>query len=300
MAALVAVPLALGASVGAATTTAHQTKPKPCAASGLRAVFAEWSPYTSHQGYYLTITNRSKTTECTVNGPLSVRLLGRHGQSPPSNAFTYPPGRYTIVLKPGQWARALVTFVDNPFDGEPRPNCEPIAYSLAISIRGHRLTAPMDPARVCAHGGLNFRRLMPVPLAPGCVASAFYATLKGSPRASGPAGYSLALHNERATACYTSSIVSLTLLGVHAQKLPTEVSHGVASPFVIAAHTYGLVQFFFTTTRGPGEPTTGPCEPEAFTARIGLHPGGQLLVTIKPPFSACHHGAVTIMHMTPP
>jgi hypothetical protein len=298
--AIVGVLAALGASAGDATTLAYQTPPRPCVASRLSAVFAEWSPYTSHQGYYLTITNRSKTTACTVSGPLSARLLGRHGQSLPTQTATYPPGRYTIGLTPGQWARALVTFVDYPLDGEPRPNCEPIAYSLAISIRGHRLIAPMDPARVCGHGGLAFDRLVPVPLVPGCTASAFSATFKGSPGPSGPAGYTLALHNKRTAACYTSSIVSLTLLGNHGQKLPTKASPGVASPFVIAGHTYALVQFFFTTTRGPGEPTTGRCEPNAFTARIGLHPGGQLLVAIKPPFSACDHGAVTVMHMTPP
>jgi hypothetical protein len=84
------------------------------------------------------------------------------------------------------------------------------------------------------------------------------------------------------------------------QVRPTKVSHGVASPYVVAGHAEAFVQALFTTKPGTGEPRTGRCEPEAFNVRIGLHPGGTLLVPIKPPFSACHHGAVRLMHMTPP
>ncbi|MGZ4480949.1 MAG: DUF4232 domain-containing protein, partial [Gaiellales bacterium] len=273
---------------------------RPCAVSALGATFTRGSPYAGQVGYYLTITNRSTATQCTLSGPPSLTLLGRHGKVLPTSAQAFPPGRYAIVLKPRQWAQAIVTFASHAVLGEAVTACEPIAHSLAISISGRRLIAPMDPVRVCDYGRLNLQRLKPVPLVPACAASQFSATFKGPTRLANPAGYLLRLHNNSVGACYTSTIVSLALVGKRRQRLPTKVSHGVASPYMIVGHAEAFVQALFITKPGPGEPTRGRCEAEAFTARISLHPDGTLLVPIKPPFSACDHGAVRLMHMTPP
>jgi len=294
-----AVSLATPASA-ARTPRFSAAGPGPCAASALGATFTLGSPYAGGVGYYLTITNRSRTTPCTLSGPPSVALLGLRDKVLPTSAQAFLPGRYTIALKPQQWAQAIVTFAAHAVRGEPVTACEPIAHSLAISIGGRRLIAPMDPVRVCDYGHLNFQRLEPVALVPACAASRFSATFTGPTRPANPAGYLLRLNNHRAGACYTSTIVSLALVGKRGQKLPTKVSHGVASPYVVAGHAEAFVQALFTTKPGTGEPRTGRCEPEAFNVRIGLHPGGTLLVPIKPPFSACHHGAVRLMHMTPP
>jgi Protein of unknown function (DUF4232) len=249
-------PPAAAGSLAATTAGA----PRPCPAGALTATVTLGSAYAGGIGYYVTVTNHSKAAACTLNAPLSVRLLGLHGKSLPTHPRWFPPGPYTTTLKPGQWVQAAVTFPAHRIGGECPFACEPVAYSLAISIGGRRVIAPMDPVRVCGGGAQSFRKLAAVPLVPGCAASALVASFHGS-SAAGVAANTLRLANRGASSCWTSTIISLTLLGQRRQKLPTKVSHGVASPYVIGGHAEALLGALFATTPGPGEPTTGPCEP---------------------------------------
>ena len=96
---------------------------------------------------------------------------------------------------------------DIPATGENPRHCEPVAYSLRLTIGHGSVVAPMDPTMVCGYGATSFERLMAVKPVPTCNASSLQAAFKRY----GPYGallnYALILTNTTGLACYTDSFV---------------------------------------------------------------------------------------------
>jgi hypothetical protein len=292
----VAVPgLAALAVAAASAGAAPRLAPQPsaataaCAARALRATYTLvfGSNATGHVEYRLTLTNRSGAS-CTVEPPLTLQLLGSHGQALPTAGEI--PGRSPVALAAGQWAQATaVLSPDLPGPGEPdRGDCEPVAHALRITIGAGAVRAAMDPTPVCEHGTMDAGRLAPAPVTAPCAPGALRAAFRRQTAPfEGFAGYDLTLRNRTATACHVNSVVGLRLLGAHGRRLATRVSAGLSSPDVIPARRTETA-FARVATRG------GRCDAPA--PRLVVRPiGGRgLTAPISPPLAACRGGLIEL------
>ena len=285
--------------VSAPAAVASSPSARSCTARQLRATytFVFGSPGAGSESNLLTVTNTSTTASCTLHGPLAVRLLDRHGNALPTHASSYPAGAYKVVLAPGQWAQAQTRFSEDiPATGENPRHCEPVAYSLRLTIGHGSVLAPMDPTTVCQHGRTSFNRLKAVKPVPACAASALDAKFKRyGPVSDGSVNYALILTDTTGSACYTDSFVHLALLGASGNSLPTHPMIGVQSPYVIPAHAERWTIVTMHTKPGPGEPRSGGCEPIASSVRITPRPGiGSITVPVQPALRACYKGQMTL------
>jgi hypothetical protein len=291
-------------ATGTVPTTPTAVTVSACRAAQLSAVYA-LDPFSQGLGnvsYTLTITNKSKAI-CTVSWPLSVRLLGKHGQALPTHASASPSGPYQVTLAPKQWAQVESRFspdVDGPGEGTP---CEKTAHSLRIAVGSGHVVAPMDPTSVCEHGQIGFERLIAIASHPACKAGHLTATFKrvGTDEIGG-AFYGLALKNTGSAACYLEGVPNLRLLTRAGGALPTREARSVPYPIIVAPHKQvsSLAGFASISRPGTGEPRHGACEPKAAKVRIDPRPGGGTLTTaLTPPTTVCRHGLMSVSGLLP-
>jgi hypothetical protein len=263
-----------------------------CPASGLRATYTvvTGSAATGHIEYTLTVINRSNA-RCTVRVPLTLTLLGAHGQALPTTPQFSPSSSYTVALGPGQWAQAVSELSpDLAGPGEStHGNCEPVAHALRITAGTGAVRAAMDPTPVCQKGAIFFRRLAAVAPTPTCSPAALTGAFRRQdPPFEGFATYSLTLRNRSAASCHVDSIVALRLLGAHGRRLATTVRTGVSAPLVIGAHVRETASARLAT-RGGG------CD--ALATRVSITPvrGGRALTTaVSPAVVVCRHGLIQL------
>jgi hypothetical protein len=251
---------------------------------------------TGHVEYLLTVSNHSGTASCTLRAPLSLTLLGQHGQSLPTHATLARPGSYAVVLAHGQWAQAISQLSpDLAGPGEPmRGSCEPVAHALRITIDGASLRAPMDPTPVCQQGAIFFNRLAAVAPSPRCSAGSLRASFKREfPPFGGMVPYTLTLRNKLAHRCHSDSIVGLRLLGAGGRKLATKLDKGISSPYVFPAHALETAAAMLDTKRSGAH--GGRCDQTASKLAITPSPGaGTLTTPILPPLRVCQGGLITL------
>ena len=108
--------------------------------------------------------------------------------------------------------------------------------------------------------------------------------------------YTLRLHNGGTTACLLRGLPQLRLLGTGGRPLPTKVVADPrfhATPFLLRpGRTAAATARFTPDVPGPGEQSTGPCEPTAHTARV-LAAGSSVVVPLRPATRVCVHGRMT-------
>jgi hypothetical protein len=122
--------------------------------------------------------------------------------------------------------------------------------------------------------------------------------------ASGSAGagtivYKLILKNVSALPCTVTGLPLGRLLGRKHNPLPTHVR--AANPGALTAVLVTLLpgQVTFATARfspdvpGPGEGTTGRCEPVSYWFRVRAQRGGITIVPVRPPTPVCEHGTLS-------
>jgi hypothetical protein len=264
---------------------------RSCPARDLSAVYAmvPGSNATGHVEYTLTVTHRSGSGSCALAAPVSLTLLGSHGQSLPTH-LTSRPGHYTVVLAHSQFAQAISQLSpDLAGPGEPTSgNCEPVAHALRIAIGTATIRAPMDPTPVCEQGAIGFERLRAVALTPLCTARSLSASFKReAPPFDGFATYEVLLKNTRGGACHADSIVGLRLKGSSGAKLATRVRGGVSSPYVFKSHVLQTA-IARLATRG------GHCDPVATGLEIFPRPGSTLRTLAQPPVRVCQRGLIEL------
>ena len=124
-----------------------------------------------------------------------------------------------------------------------------------------------------------------------------FAVVRGSAGA-GNIVYKLTLKNVSSTMCTLTGLPQGQLLGKTGAKLPTHIH--AANPGALAAILVRLVpgDTTYATARfspdvpGPGEQTSGRCEPLAYKLRVNGQGGGTITTTLAPPTSVCEHGAL--------
>jgi hypothetical protein len=263
-----------------------------CAAGALRATYTivTGSNATSHVEYTLTVTNRSHA-RCTVGVPLSLTLLGAHGQALPTAPQFSPSSSYAVSLAPGQSAQAVSELSpDLAGPGEStHGNCEPMAHALRITVGTGAVRAAMDPTPVCQRGAISFRRLAAVAPTPTCSPTALTAAFRRQdPPFDGFATYSLTLRNRSSASCHVDSIVGLRLLGAHGRRLATTLRTGVSAPLVIGAHVRETASARLAT-RG------GHCDAMATGVSITPARGGRGLTTaVTPAVAVCRRGLIQL------
>jgi hypothetical protein len=283
-----------GSALGVGVADAASSR---CAARELKVTFSmiPFSQGLGSVGYTLTVTNHS-ARDCAFKGPVGLQLLGAGGRKLPTKPRGSLPGGHPIVLGPGQWAQANAKFSpDIAAKGEGVHQCEPVAHALRLTIAGASVTAPMDPSPVCQFGKIYFSPMQSVAFTLPCTASEMGARFErvGKP-VDGRVSYRLELFSGLPV-CATNSIVSLRLLGAGGRALPTRVTAGVSSPYLIPAGAEATAIASFQTKAGAGEPKHGGCEALASSVAVAIRPGGGTLdVPIKPPLRACHHGAIDL------
>jgi hypothetical protein len=293
----VVAAVAVGAVVGGLALGVADAASSRCAARQLKATFSmiPFSQGLGSVGYTLTVTNNS-TGDCTLKGPIGLQLLGAGGRKLPTKPRGSLPGGHPILLAPGQWARANAKLSpDLAAKGEGMHQCEPIAHALRLTIAGASVTAPMDPSPVCQYGKIYFSLMQSVAFTLPCTANQMGARFQrvGKPL-DGRVSYRLKLFSGLPI-CATNSIVSLRLLGAGALALPTRVTAGVSSPYLIPGGAEATAIATFQTASGAGEPKHGGCEALASKLAVAISPGGGTLeAAIQPPLRACHHGAIDL------
>jgi hypothetical protein len=108
--------------------------------------------------------------------------------------------------------------------------------------------------------------------------------------------YALKLKNVSASACTVTGLPQGVLLGRTHKVLPTHVQ--AAFPGALSAILVTLppgrstraTARFSPDVPGPGEQTTGRCEPVAWWFRVAGQGGGSTTVKVGPPTSVCEHG----------
>jgi Protein of unknown function (DUF4232) len=264
--------------------------PAACPASGLGATYTMvfGSNATGHVEYTLTLTNRGRGS-CTVITPLTLTLLGAHGQALATNPqYSSGPSQH-VVLAAGQWAQAVSELSPDLFGpGEPATgSCEPIAHALRITIGGESVRAAMDPTPVCQHGTIEFDRLRAVPTTIACPGHVLAAQFTRQDVAGGFAEYALNLRNRSPTACHVRSIVGLQLLGPGGRRLATHVTAGVSSPFVIRGHNTDDAVARLATSGGH-------CDAKATELRVIPVADGGTTTDLIPPASVCRRGLIQL------
>jgi hypothetical protein len=149
--------------------------------------------------------------------------------------------------------------------------------------------------------------LAPAPCTPAGL-QASMTVIRGSAGA-GQISYDVRLRNRGPRACTVSGRPGLRLLDRHGRALPTH-----AQPDRPGTGTAALVRLgrdrsavaearFSPDVPGPGEPTSGPCEPRAVAVRVTLaSPGsGTVVGRVRPPTSVCEHGRIVLglLHAAP-
>ena len=136
-----------------------------------------------------------------------------------------------------------------------------------------------------------------------CAPSALAARMmvvRGSAGA-GNISYRLVLRNTSTATCEVSGHPGLRLRGAGGRALPTHVTAvapgaGTAALIRLApGQAAGAMLRFSPDVPGPGEQSTGRCEPVAHSVRVSLaSPGsGALVGPVKPPTSVCEHGTMS-------
>ena len=123
-------------------------------------------------------------------------------------------------------------------------------------------------------------------------------TFAGVPGSAGAGNitYALRLRNVSATACTVTGLPQGTLLGRTRHALPTHIRAAFPGALTAILVTLAPGQATRATARfspdvpGPGEHTTGRCEPVAWWFRVTGQGGGSTTVKIAPPTSVCEHG----------
>jgi hypothetical protein len=112
--------------------------------------------------------------------------------------------------------------------------------------------------------------------------------------------YRLLLRNTGSAACTVSGHPALRLLGAGGAALPTHVHPippGVTAALITLApgRSASATLRFSPDVPGPGETSTGRCEPTARRVRVTLASPGRGAVSgpITPPTPVCEHGGMT-------
>ena len=130
---------------------------------------------------------------------------------------------------------------------------------------------------------------------PGAQLAGTFAAVPGSAGA-GNITYALKLKNISATTCTVTGLPQGTLLGRTRHALPTHVRAAFPGALTAILVTLAPGKATRATARfspdvpGPGEQTTGRCEPVAWWFRVTGQGGGATTVKIAPPTSVCEHG----------
>jgi hypothetical protein len=109
--------------------------------------------------------------------------------------------------------------------------------------------------------------------------------------------YRLWLQNRSSAVCFVSGLPRVTLLGRTGRPLPTHVTPafpGAGTAAMIVLEPSGKARAdarFSPDVPGPGEGTTGRCEPVAYRLRVTLG-GGSLTAPIVRPTPVCEHGGL--------
>lgn len=137
----------------------------------------------------------------------------------------------------------------------------------------------------------------PTPVACGAAQlSGSFAAVPGG-RSAGHIVYLLQLRNVSSTTCTVQGPPGMLLRGTGGTALPTHTSQsGGATTLTLAPgrSAYSAVQFS-PDVPGPGEPTTGQCEPTAETVDVTL-PGlaGAIPVALQPASPVCEQGQLDL------
>jgi hypothetical protein len=134
------------------------------------------------------------------------------------------------------------------------------------------------------------------PAAPGpCQAAQLSGTFAAVPggRSAGHIVYLLQLQNTSSSPCVLQGPPGMLLLGTGGTPLPTHTSvqsGGAAMTLAPGKSAYSAVQFS-PDVPGPGEPTSGQCEPTAESVDVSL-PGmaGSVAAALAPPSPVCEQG----------
>lgn len=154
-----------------------------------------------------------------------------------------------------------------------------ITLTVVLAALGASVTAGATADRTCTGSQLAGR----------------FAVVPGSAGA-GNIVYALKLKNVSKSQCNVSGLPQGQLLGKGGGKLPTHVK--AAFPGALTAILVRLApgQSTRATARfspdvpGPGEQTTGRCEPVAHWFRVSAPGGGTTKAAVSPPTSVCEHG----------
>jgi hypothetical protein len=270
-----------------------------CGPSSVRATFSlvPGSQGAGQVEYTLTITNTGRAS-CTISGLPAIRLLGAGHVALATRAHADGGGSHAVKLAAGRWAQSNATFSpDIAASNEPGDRCEPLAYSLALTLRGGgRLLAPMDPTMVCQHGAIAFTRLRVVPRTSPCRSSSLAGSFRavGAPY-SGQATYALVLSNHGTAPCVVVGTPHVELESRGGDPVPTSPLDPVAYPYVIAPSQRATLDANAYTNPGPGEPTHGDCEAPASRVALTMPDGGgKLTLAIAPPRAFCRRGQLVL------
>lgn len=109
----------------------------------------------------------------------------------------------------------------------------------------------------------------------------------------GHISYKLTLKNTSPGSCLVNTHPGLKLVKKNGKPLPTHVTKLGKNGFVSVHSGKSVSQQlrFSPDVPGPGEPTTGPCEPAAHTIVVFLNPTS-VRGPIVPPTPVCEHGAI--------
>jgi hypothetical protein len=142
---------------------------------------------------------------------------------------------------------------------------------------------------------------------PACHAAALAGSFAAVPDSEGAGNivYRLRLTNTSSQACVLIGIPRLTLLDAKGKPLPTNIRADVAGSDALTAHltlpphkSVTADARFSPDVPGPGEQTTGRCEPVAAELRVTAPGGGNLVARISPPTSVCEHGQLSFRTLT--
>jgi hypothetical protein len=132
--------------------------------------------------------------------------------------------------------------------------------------------------------------------AAGC--GSLSGSFKAVPNSAGAGNivYTLRLTNGGTSSCVLHGLPQVRLLGASGKALPTKVLRDprfTPKTFVLlAGHTATAQARFTPDVPGPGEQSTGPCEPVAHKLRV-VAGGATVLLPVLPPTRVCVHGRMT-------
>jgi len=165
---------------------------------------------------------------------------------------------------------------------KPARRAPRVAIAAAI-LAGIALTAGMLTA------GNSAAFILP------CSRDYLRVTMKHIPGSAGAGQteYELRVENVTFSGCQISTHPGLELLEADGKPLPTHVTKsGPSGLITIYGHrTLAARLKLSPDIAGPGEPTSGRCEPEAHHVRVSL-PRGEVTAPVEPPTSVCEHGHI--------